>query len=414
MGPIASKLIARLGGNKRTVLITCIVQIIAIAGLSLPLHLAGATWALPMAMTAVILINSIGAIGGPAWISWMGGVVPRSVRGRYTSNRAQIFHGMRLTSALVFMLIMRSWPPAMSWVGLQILIVVAILSRIASMLLIAKSTEPPRRPSAPASKTAKLAAQEARDFVTFLRRMHKTDLGRWTMVWATLHFGVMLAGPYFQVYWLDSQAAGGLGLADDPVRYTLLVYTSTVIRLFAFPIVGRLCDRFGATAMLRVAVAGIAMVPTGWALTTWFPALIMVEFLSGAAWCIAECSVGMLLFSCSSDAQDRSRLIGYHQTVCAVAIVIATLIGGQLLHMLPTFLGSHFRAVCLASAAMRLTALLLAIRYLPALPDEGRLRGFWRYVPGLLPTVTLTRGVFRGFRRPDAAMPLPPEPRDAP
>lgn len=414
LGPIAANCIGHLGGNKRAVVITSAIQVLAMASLSLPLHFSDQAWALPLAITATVVTTSVGALGGPAWIAWMGGMIPRSIRGRFSSNRAQIFHGARLAFALIFMGIMSAYTPTSTWVGLQILIGVAVLSRLVSTWLIMRTPEPAQRIPKFTGGTAKLAAQEARDFWSFVKRMHRSDLGRWTMVWALLHFGVMLAGPYFQVYMLDAVTQGGLGLAADPVRYTLLIYTSALVRLIAFPLVGRMVDRYGASAILRVAVAGIALIPAGWALTTAFPILILTEILSGLAWCMAECAVGVLLFACSTDAKDRARLIGYHQTVCALTIVVATLCGGQLLHLLPPFQESHFRTLLLVSTAMRLVACLLALRYLPRLADEVSLRGFWRYVPGLQPTITLSRGIVRVFRRPDPSLPLPPDRQGTP
>jgi len=406
LGPIAQPIIARLGGNKRTVTITCIIQVIAILGLSIPLHLAGAPWAMWAGLSCAMLVNAVGAVGGPAWMAWMGGMIPRSIRGRFTSNRAQIHHAARIAFALLFMGIMSRWTAAETWVGLQILIVIAVLSRIASTWLVVRSPEMPNRVVATTSSTSKLAQQEARDFATFMKSIHRSSLGRWTLVWAALHFGVMLAGPYFLVYWLETIERGGLGLADDPLRYTILVYTSAAIRLAVYPLVGRLVDHFGPTAMLRFAVAGIALVPMGWALTTSFPLLILTEMVSGFSWCIAECSVGVLLFSCSNDGAERARFIGYHQTVCALVIVVATLLGGQLLVLLPEFNGSHFRCLFLVSTALRLPAVLLALRWLPPLHGGQNLRGVWRLVPGLSPTITLSRGVMRTWRRP-----LPPDSR---
>lgn len=410
LGPIASNVIAKMGGNKRTVVVTNFIQIVAILGLSIPLHLAGASWALWVAMALAITITSVGAVGGPAWMAWMGGVIPRSIRGRYTSNRAQLHHGARLGFAIIAMLVMRQWTAADSRLGLQIVIGIAALSRLASTWLLVKAPDPVPRPIK-ATHTSKLAAQEAHNFMTFMRGITRHELGRWTLVWAFLHFGVMLTGPYFLVYWLDPIAEGGMGLADDPIRYTALVYISALVRLAAFPIVGRIVDRFGPSAMLRIAVVGIALVPLGWAFTDHFPLLIITEVFGGIAWCIAECCVGVLLFSCSRDPQDRARLIGYHQTVCALSIVVATLIGGQLLAHLAPFRDSPFRALLLISVAIRLMALFMALRYLPRLPEELRLKGVWRYIPGLNPTITLTRGVAWAWRRP---MPQPPAPMQPP
>ncbi|MBA3687128.1 MAG: MFS transporter, partial [Planctomycetes bacterium] len=244
---------------------------------------------------------------------------------------------------------------------------------------------------------ARVAAERGRGFIEFLRSIHRTDLGRWTLVWAILHAGTMLAGPYFAPYMLAKPEEGGLGLT--PVGYTVLVFTAQVVRMLMFPLAGRLVDHYGPSAMLRVAIAGIVVLPLGWALSTSFTVLIIAEICSGLAWCTAECAVGVLLLGCTNDPQDRARMIGYHQAVCCIVIVFTSTIGGQLLHILPPLDGSAFRALFIVSLFARIPALLLAIRFLPELKDPEKLQGLWRLIPGLQPTITLSKGLVRAFRR---------------
>src|SRR5438874_13237620 len=47
--------------------------------------------ALPIAvfMTLILLMHAAGAVGGPAWMSWMADIVPDRVRGKYFSRRRQ-------------------------------------------------------------------------------------------------------------------------------------------------------------------------------------------------------------------------------------------------------------------------------------------------------------------------------------
>jgi len=399
LGPIVAPIITWFGGNKRTAMLTCWVQIIGFILLGLPLHYADRPWALPLGLTLAIVINAIGAIGGPAWMSWMGDLIPRSVRGRYTSNRARLHHAARIACALAFAAIMHLFV-ANSQLGMHLLLGIAAASRVASLLMMSRQPELPPRIVPRATSTGRVAAQQARDFFSFLRSMNRTEVGRWTLVWAALLAGCSISGPYFQPYWLTPVAEGGLGLGERPFLYTLLVYLSAVIRLIALPVVGRLVDHYGPAAMLRVAVAGIVVVPLGWALSTSLSVLIASEILSGLAWCTAECAVGVLLFGCSNDPQHRARLIGYHQSVCCLVIALTTLFGGLLLLHLPALDGSTYRMLFLVSMVARIPAVLLAVRYLPELKDPERLTGLWRMIPGLQPTITLSREVMRTFRRP--------------
>ena len=366
--------------------------------LILPLSMSDARWALPLGVTLAIAINAVGAVGGPAWMSWMGDLIPRSVRGRYSSNRARLHHASRIACAIGFAALMNAYV-ADAASGLTILLVIATVSRLASVWLMMRQPEPPPRLHDRGTATGRIAAEQARDFTSFLRSMHRTEVGRWTLVWATLHGGCALSAPYFMPYWLEKREHGGLGLDQQPYLYSLLVYLSTVVRLVALPVVGRLVDHYGPAAMLRVAVAGILLVPIGWTCSNSLSVLVPTEILSGLAWCTAECAVGVLLFGCSSDPLHRARLIGYHQSVCCCVIALSSFLGGQLLTILPPIDGSPYRTLFAISMVCRIPAVILAIRYLPELKDPARLTGLWRMIPGLQPTITLSRGVVRTFRR---------------
>src|SRR6185369_7173973 len=40
-------------------------------------------------MGLILVMHSLGAAGGPAWLSWMADIVPERVRGKYFSRRRQ-------------------------------------------------------------------------------------------------------------------------------------------------------------------------------------------------------------------------------------------------------------------------------------------------------------------------------------
>jgi len=399
IGPVVAPIISFLGGNKRTGQIACLVQIVSLALMSIPLWFTDQPWARPLALSLAITVLAVGTIAGPAWTAWMGGLIPRRIRGRYHTGRMRIWTLMRIIFAIVFVLIMEQWNATDSSIGLQIVLAIGVISRIASWWLLSHLPEElPKKIRINTYSTGKILRQESRDFGTFLRSMPRTDLGKWTMVWALLHAGTMLAGPYFCYYWLLATSDGGLGLDLHPRLYTMLLYTSTVTRLLAFPVCGRLVDRYGPAAILRIAVAGICVIPIGHALSTDMPILFITEVFSGLFWCLAESAVGVLLFSCSSDPLHRARLIGYHQSVCCIVIVIAVWAGGYLIPILPELDGSRYRMLFLISMVLRIPAVILAIRVLPALKNQEEMRGMWRHVPGLASTITLSRGIVRAFK----------------
>lgn len=407
-GIVLGRIIRLLGGNKRAVVLHAVVQALMIAGMSVPLHNPHADWAVPVGIMLAVSIALAGSIGGPAWINWMGALVPRRVQSRYLAYRSRVVILVKLGFACLFAQVLHLLPAEAGPWGLQILIVLAVISRVLSTWLIHIQHEPPARPASAVVGTDRHHRGEL-SFAGFLRSITRTDLGRWTLVWAVLHFGVMLAGPYFAAYML-SGLPRGLGLSPG-WTYVLLIQMAVLVRVAAYPLAGRLVDLFGPAAVLRVAVCGIMVIPVAWALTTSIPLLLLTEVISGLCWCMAEVSVGVLLFTCHRDPIQRSHLIGYHQSVVNAVAVGGAVIGMVALDtslgvsgsLLPALNGSDFHTLFLLSALFRLPAVILAMRFLPrmrALRAEES-AGLWRMLPGTDLVLTLSRGLSGFFRRPE-------------
>ncbi len=408
IGLILARIIGLLGGNKRAVVLHALVQSLLIAGLSVPLHHPHEEWAVPVGILLAVSIALAGAVGGPAWINWMGALVPRRIQSRYLAYRNRLVIVVKLGFACLFAYILHELPVEVGPWGLQILIIIAVISRLLSTWLIHIQHEPPAR-TGPASSTDAINRRHATSFPMFLRTITRTDLGRWTLVWAVLHFGVMLAGPYFAVYML-SDLPRGLGLSPG-WTYVMLIQMAVLVRVAAFPIAGRLVDLFGPAATLRIAVVGIMVVPVAWAFTTSIPLLLLTEVISGFCWCMAEIAVGVLLFTCHRNPQERSHLIGYHQSVVNAVAVLGVICGMAALHrdpdtglgLLPALNGSDFHSLFLLSAVFRLPAVILAMRFLPGLralrAEESA--GLWRMIPGTELAQTVSRGLMGFFRRPE-------------
>jgi MFS family permease len=398
LAPFAGRLIRRFGGNRRVTLLLCWVQILLLGLLSLPLHAAGSAWAVPVAVGLIGLFGLTGVVAGPAWIGWVSGFVPRSISGRYQARRAALFNITKLGFAALFAAIAEFLPPSRSAWGLQIIIAVAVASRILSTWWM--SRQPVIERHLPKQAVSSRSAEAASGLGGFLRQLTSSDVGRWTLVWASFMGGVMVAGPFFASYMIARPEHGGLGL--EPTAYTILIYTSVLTRIAFFPLAGRLIDTFGPRAVLRLALTGIILLPLPWALTPTLTILIATEVLAGLVWACAEIAIGTLLFSSHPDPERRTELVGYFNTVCASCIALGTLIGTVLVELLPPVLGSSYHTLFLLSAALRIPGLVLAWRWLPGLrpiaPHERA--DLVEALPGVQMVSSFGRGLAGLFRRP--------------
>lgn len=404
LGPWSKGIIALCGGNRLTAIIAAIVQVGCLVGLSVPLHAHAQPWAVPLAATLIILFGLVGVIAAPAWIAWMGGLIPRPLMGRFTGLRNRLFHSSRLACAAAFAGIIYLLPLKDGPWGLQLLLLLAAASRMTSLVMLCRQPEPPERPFLRGAISQQHVI-EAGGLRGFICNMPRSLLGRWTLVWGLLHLGVMIAGPFFASYMLTPLVGGGLGLGDHPFLFTALIYISTVSRLITYPAAGKLVDLHGPAAVLRVAVVLITLIPIGWVMSSSLWVLMCFEVLSGIAWGLAESAVGPLLFSCDRDPQRRAQLVGWHQSVVLTFIVVGSGIGTLLVSApwLPVITGSSFHTLFLMSMVMRIPAVILALRLLPRLKDlphdhEGHGQ-LWRLIPGAGVTLTVSRGLGGVFRR---------------
>ena len=402
-GPWAKVAIAWLGGNKRASLLIGGLQVACLLLLSVPLHFRAESWAVPVAMALIITLNGSFGLAGPAWLAWMGDLIPPTVRGRYLASRTRLFHLARLSCAGLFAVVISFLPIAESVAGLQIVLVVAAVSRLASAWCMAQQPEILPRASSSLRSESQVREGEVTSLRHFIARLAVSPMGRWTLVWAVLNGGVMISGPFFQSYMLAKAEVGGLGLADQPFVFLVLIYTSTVIRLLCYPVAGRLVDLHGPAACLRVAVVGIFVVPVLWSIWLHPAAIFVGEIVSGMAWAVAECAIGVLQFGCHRDPAQRAQLLGWLQTVCGVFTLAGSVLGTLLMTpgLLPTITGSTYHGVFLASAAIRLVAVILALRLLPPMKDLPGEPGLWHLIPGVRLAARARQNLLTLFRRAD-------------
>ncbi len=398
ISPAIRTLIRRLGGAKRATIRPSWIQVAALLLLLLPVHDPGAAWAVPLAVAMICLIGLCFVVVGPAWVGWTSTLVPRSISGSYQARRMRMFNVTKLLFAGLFAWIAHELPlDAGPW-GMSAILVVATISRLASIWCLSRQPEMPERPRlAPLSARS---AEAATGLGGFLRTMMRTDAGRWTLVWSTFVGGVMVAGPFFASYMIAPPEEGGLGLRD--FDYTLLLYTSVVVRILFYPLVGRMVDLYGPRAVLRISMALILLLPVAWALSTSLWVLLLNEVVAGLAWAGAEVAIGALLFTTHSDADRRAELVGYFNTVAAACIVAGTVIGTTLIDLVPPIAGSRYHTIFLLSLVLRLPGLYLALRWLPGLrsisPGEGN--SLVRTLPGVELVSAFGRGLATLFRRP--------------
>ncbi len=194
----------------------------------------------------VTVSSMLGAIGGIPWLSWMGDLVPKEMRGRYFAARSLVMGVVGLIlGPLVgqFLDLWKDRPGIESAYGFVILFVAGLAFGLLSHWLLRRIAEPRmvRGPSEPFLKRLRLPWQNVnfRRFIFFR--------GYYVFV-------VNLAGPFFTVFLLQQ-----LGLSFGLIY--ILNTISTLSNLVSLRWWGPLCDRWGTKKVMVVTTLGKGLFP---------------------------------------------------------------------------------------------------------------------------------------------------------
>lgn len=236
--------------------------------------------AVPLLLLLVFLMHAFGAVGGPAWVSWMSDVVPRRIRGSYFSRRRQwgIVSSVPAAIATGFALQHLAGGNAMSPIpGVSAmlfwsaaLIALTAFFGLADIAAFERIPHTPRAAGNHGSLLQSVAAPLAdRPFMTM------------SMFVAALNFTVGFTNQFAIVYVIDR-----LGVGHLQIQLILLV-APMLLQLAVLPAWGAAVDRMGRRPLLILAGLGLVPMAFGWCLlgqggaaTAW---LAYVLYACGAA-----------------------------------------------------------------------------------------------------------------------------------
>ena len=289
-------------------------------------------------------------------------------------------------------------PAETTSLGLDLILGLAVLSRGISTMICAKLGDTPRSSAVRPSSRLLGFARDLRGDLRLLAT------GRDGALEPLLWPGPVRCPSGWTFLQYLSAAPGGRGRAGAGSHRVLgSAATSHYTRLLVLPAVGILIDRLGPLTTLRVALVGICIVPVIWGLSAQSWLIVVTEIGSGLFWCMAECSIAVLLLGCHDDPAVRARLVAWTIVVGSVATIVGNLLGERILAILPGWTGSPYRDLFLLSALARMPGALLALFLLPAIgiwhrAGRQRLRRALAEVP---PPLGMARGLLRFLRGPE-------------
>ena len=344
------------------------------------LVVAAIPWLVPQesawgALLGVLGLSALAAqVATPAVLAWFADIIPRRIRGRYLSRRAQVGqvagvvvtlltgYSLDLSGALGDRALLRT---------ISFAFAVAAVSGVLDFVCLVPVPDPRPHHPHPGLRLWTLLRQP------LANREFRLYLG----FNATLIFAIGFIGQFVWLYVFDV-----VGFSNTHANL-LLVVIPLLVAMLSYPFWGRVMDRVGRRPVLLVAGFLIVHGAVGWIFVTktnWWVGYITV-LLATWAWPGVELANLNFLLGMSESKQGRglgSAYVAITSVVVAIAGTLSGLFGGAVAHALEgwrgTLLGwplTYHGVLFLVSAALRLASLgwVVAMR-------EPRAQATWSVV----------------------------------
>ncbi len=263
-----------------------------------------------------------GFSAGPTWNYWMGQLVPEHRVPVFFSQRHRVMQigillglvggGLMLHHKVLF-------GPFTSIFG--ILFVIAFISRVLSSVLLAKKRQVSRDPGRPHLKElfSFWKAPTYRSFFSFL---------------FFFYIMIFVSSPFVTPFFLEK-------LAMSYEQYMLSLACLFLAKIAVLPVAAHLMQKIGVKKVFFLGAIGISPLPALWALNSdlWF--VMVLQAVSGVFWGFFEVSLSVTFFHQIKPQQKILTLTAYN-LFNSLAMILGSLIGGQILRSYEASLASYF------------------------------------------------------------------------
>ena len=276
-------------------------------------YLTKSVWVLIFLTTLYFIF---GQLAGPAWSSWMGDLVKEDERGRYFGRRNRTMGLITFLSVMIAGALLEYFSKIDTMLGFSILFSVSFVSRMISYYYLSLKFEP----------NVELRVPKEYGFLEFVKTIHKTNFGIFTLFSMLMQFAVYIAAPIFVVYWLEY-------FEFSYFQYMVVVAAAQIATFITISHWGINADYYGNKVVLYVSSYIVSIHPLFWYLiwfvdkSLFYPLSIILQVISGFAWAGFNLSSSNYIYD-SVEAEDRIRLTSYHTALKGIAIFLGATFGG--------------------------------------------------------------------------------------
>ena len=327
----AAMLVERTGERKKTTLWASsgsrlMVLLIAL----LPMFLVPTQGLIWVILGMSLLRDTFNNFAYPGWVALTGDIIPLEGRGRYFGTRNFIMGVAGIVTALV---VGHAITAIGSPLGYELAFLAAVALSLVSMYFFSRLRDHTQEAGKVKTEHSTLSqifrsVKGQKSFILFCV---------FTAFW---NFSLNIAGPFFNVYMVDS-------LKMTAATIGVVTVTNTVAGLLVQRRIGRISDKWGNRTLAIITIFLIPLVPLVWGLwakQTW--QILLIECLSGVLWG-AYNLVSFNILLTQTPSEQRARFSAVYQIVVTLSLAGGAALGSLL------FSSIAFKGVAVLSAIGR-------------------------------------------------------------
>ncbi|MFO0902162.1 MAG: MFS transporter [Pirellulales bacterium] len=308
----------------------------------MPLAPWAGRFAVPVAFAAATVYWTAGLSSGPAWNTWIEGIVPRSLRTRFFAFRVRVSQACILVGFLIGGFALQYGKT--HHLSLELFTGIFVVSgacRLASAWFLGRHRECRRRRVMPRKMSLREWARNGRG----------TAGGKLLVYLFAVQIAVYLSGPYFAPFILSK-------LEIPYHHYALLIGLTFVGKVVALPAWGRLAHYASPHKLLWI--GGLSIIPISglWMVSQSLPFLAVLQFCGGVTWAAYELAIVLMFFE-SIPRDERTSVMTIYNFGNSLAQVAGALLGALWLYEFNRSFDSYLWLFVASSVGRAATILLL-------------------------------------------------------
>ena len=281
-----------------------------------------------------ILYYIIASIIGPAWISWMGYLVPLRIRANYHANRNRIIHSSVFIAIMLGGVILKIFKDDMI-LGFTIMFTIGAIGRIISSYYLSKKNDE--------------GIEKINDNYKYSEVLKDKTKTLFMIYNTSIHFSVMFLGPLFTIYILRTMELSYFVL-------TLCMVSWWVGNVFSSRYWGRVSKRKGNFYLLKLTTIIMCILPILWISVYYFSDLgrIFVSLAINLIAGITFSGFGLSSFNIVYDISNKDEVIKFSSLMnClkGIGIFLGSIIAGSIVdseYIISMLLNYNFTSIQLS------------------------------------------------------------------